>query len=145
MTGGHGVPVWNTSHPAGVDWTQVYAVMSNGEGHSALYTWNHFEYPKPRPAEDYIYRYDLDPFSHLERSVVFTQPTPPTASMTKQLSDLKLQLCRAETAPAELARGQDPSVCQDLLQQLSPRKPVTTPPANNRGQSAPPAARRTPH
>jgi hypothetical protein len=141
ITGGHGIPVWNVNHPNGTQWTQVYAVLSNGEGHMALYTWNHFDYPKPRPAEDYITRYDLDPFSHLERTVVYTQPTPHTDKMTRQLADFELKLCRADTAPQGLARGQDTPLCQNMLDQLTPRKPVTTPPANNRGQSAPPAAR----
>ena len=35
-----------SEHPAGVDWTQLYAVMSGGEGHVALFTWNHFDYGK---------------------------------------------------------------------------------------------------
>ena len=143
INGGHGISVWNVNHPSGTQWTQVYAVLSNGEGHMALYTWNHFDYPKPRPAEDYINRYDLDPFSHLERTVVFTQPTPPTSAMAKQLSQFESQLCHADTAPAGLARGQDSQVCQDLLKSQAPRQPVTTPPANNRGQAAP-GGRKTP-
>lgn len=144
ITGGHGVSVWNVNHPNGTQWTQVYAVLSNGEGHMALYTWNHFDYPKPRAAEDYITRYDLDPFSHLERSVVFTQPTPPTTAMAKQLSSLESELCHADTAPAGLARGQDSPLCQELLKSQTPRQPVTTPPANNRGQSGPPTSRKKP-
>jgi hypothetical protein len=141
ISGDHGVPVWNVNHPATTQWTQVYALQSNGEGHFALYTWNHFDYPKPRRPEDIITRYDLDPMTHLERSVVTMQSTPPTDAIAKRLAQLEMQLCRADTAPAGLARGQDSQLCQDLLDQINPRKPVTSPPTNNRGQSAPPAAR----
>jgi hypothetical protein len=35
-----------------------------------------------------------------------------------------------------LERGQDSELCQELLNARTQRKPVTTPPANNRGQSA---------
>ena len=142
ISGDHGAPVWNASRPAGANWTQAYALLSNGEGHSTLYTWNHFDYPKPRPAQDYITRYDLDPFNHVERNAVTTAPTPPTPSVEKQLADYELRICRAETAPAGLARGQDTELCQNLLKARAPRQPVTTPPANNRGQAAPPRARR---
>jgi hypothetical protein len=142
INGGHGAPVWNATHPAGTNWTQAFALLSNGEGHSTLYAWNHFDYAKPRPAEDYITRYDLDPFNHVERSAVTTAPTPPTPSVERQLAEYELQICRAETAPPGLARGQDSELCQNLLKARAPRQPVTTPPANNRGQSAPPRTRR---
>ena len=141
ITGAHGAPVWNSTHPAGTNWTQAFAVLSNGEGHVALYAWNHFDYAKPRPAEDYITRYDLDSFSHLERSIVVTDPTPPSPSIEKQLAEYELQICRAETATPGLARGQDSQLCENLLKARAPRQPVTTPPANNRGQAAPPKAR----
>jgi hypothetical protein len=141
ITADHGIPVWNVNRPTGTQWTQVFALQSNGEGHFALYTWNHFDYPKPRRPEDIITRYDLDPMTHLERSVVTMQPTPPADAIAKRLAQLELQLCRADTASAGLARGQDSPLCQDLLDKLNPRQPVTTPPGNNRGQSAPPAAR----
>lgn len=133
MTGGHGAPVWNTNHPSGVGWTQAFALLSSA-GHMAMYAWNHFDYPKPRPAEDYITRYDLDPFSHLDRRVVMTNPTPPSRAVEQQMAEMELEICRAETAPAGLARGQDSPVCASLLKRNAPRQPVTTPPANNRGQ-----------
>jgi hypothetical protein len=142
ISGGHGIAVWNSNH-SGADWTQVYALLSNGQGHSALYTWNHFEYPKPRGAEDYLYQYDIDPLNHLERSIAYADPTPPLETVEKKMAGMELDLCRAETAPQDLARGQESPICQDMLDKLNPRKPVTTPPANNRGQSAPPGGRRS--
>jgi len=131
MTAGHGVPVWNTDH-AGVDWTQVYAVMSGGEGHVALYTWNHFDHPRPKPAEDFIYRYDLDPFSDLDRMVMLNG---------KEADAVQLELCRGTDAVEGLERGQDSPLCQKLVKERGTRQPVTTPPANNHGQAAPPRGR----
>jgi hypothetical protein len=129
MSGGHGVPVWNADHPGNVNWTQVYAVMSGGEGHVALYTWNHFDYGKQKPAEDYLYRYDIDPFSDLDRTVMLNG---------KELDATKLELCRGQDAVEGLERGQDSPLCQQMLKVRGSRQPVTTPPANNRGQSMPP-------
>jgi hypothetical protein len=131
MTGGHGVPVWNTNH-AGVDWTQVYAVMSSGEGHVAMYTWNHFEHPKPKPPDDFLFRYDLDPLTHLDRSA---------AIGPKEADPVKLQLCRGADAVQGLARGQDSALCEAMLKQRGTRQPVTTPPANNHGQASPPRSK----
>lgn len=136
MTGGHGVPVWNADHPANVNWTQVYAVMSGGEGHVALYTWNHFDYGKQKPAEDYLYRYDIDPFSDLDRTVMLNG---------KQLQEAEVELCRGQDAVQGLERGQDSALCQQILKGHGSRVPVTTPPANNRGQSLPPGRWPGPH
>jgi hypothetical protein len=132
VRGGEGVPVWNANPSAAVDWTQVYAVLANENGCAVLGTWNHFDYGKQKPPEDYIYRYDQDPFSGLER--------------TRQLSGkdaeaMKLRLCRAQDAVPGLARGQDSPLCQPLAKPQNQRKPVTTPPANNHGQSVPPGSR----
>ena len=133
IRGGQGIPVWNSNHPAGVDWTQLYALMSGGEDHVALYTWNHFDYGKHRSAEDFIYRYDLDPFSNLERMLAVTG---------KDADAVKLEMCRGQDAVQGIERGQDSPLCQQLLKARATRQPVTTPPANNRGQSQPPGARR---
>jgi hypothetical protein len=128
MRGGQAVHVWSANAPAGVDWTQVYAVMVEGNGVGLLATWNHFDYGKQKPAEDFIYQYDLDTFRGLER--------------TQRLSDksaeaMKQRLCRASDAVPGLARGQDSALCQQILKPRWERKPVTTPPANNHGQMAP--------
>ena len=129
MSAGHGVPVWNADHPAGVAWTQVYAVMSGATGHVALYTWNHFDYGKPKPPEDFLYRYDIDPFSDLDRMVMLNG---------KEADATMLDLCRGQDAVQGLERGQDSTVCRELIKERGMRQPVTTPPANNRGQSLPP-------
>ncbi len=132
MQGGNGVPVWTMRSPPGVTQTQVYAVMADPNGHETLGTWNHLDYGKQRPAEDLIYRYDLDWQSDVER--------------TEQLSGhdaatMKDRLCRAQDAVPGLSRGQDSSLCQASQKPHYERKPTTTPPPNNQGQSRPPGTR----
>ena len=55
---------------------------------------------------------------------------------------MELRMCRGQDTVQGLARGQDSELCQQLLNAQPQRKPVTTPPANNRGQSAPPRVRK---
>jgi hypothetical protein len=132
MQGGQGVPLWSANTPAGVAWTQIYAGVAEPNGRELLYTWSHFDYGKQKPPDDYIYRYDVDPFSGLER----------THSISGKDADvIKVELCRGQGAVPGLERGQDSPLCQQLLGPRVERKPVTTPPANNRGKSAPPGGR----
>ncbi len=134
LRGGQGVLVWNATGPSaasGIDWTQVYAVMSEPDGRAFLCTWNHFEYGKLKPPSNTLFRYDLDPQTGMER----------TYELTRDEADaMELRLCRGQNTVQGLERGQDSQVCQQLLNQQPQRRPVTTPPANNRGKSAPPAA-----
>jgi hypothetical protein len=133
MRGGQGVPVWNTNPSTGVTWTQVYAVLAGENGVAQLATWNHFDYGKQKDPGDFVYRYDLDSFSGLERTLPLSG---------KDSDAMKLRLCRGQDAVSGLARGQDAELCQQMLKPFQQRKLVTTPPANNRGKSAPPGARR---
>ena len=128
IRGGQGVLVWNAIPPSvpGVTWTQVYAVMSGAENHAYLATWNHFDYGKVRQPSDTIFRYDVDPTTGLERTVELTR---------EDAEAMKLRLCRGQDAIQNLERGQDSALCQQMLNAQPQRKPVTTPPANNRGQS----------
>jgi hypothetical protein len=132
MRGGQAAPVWSANVPDGVSRTQVYAVFAEPNGREFLSTWNHFDYGKLKPAEDYVYQYDLDPFSNLERTQLQTG---------KQADAMKDRLCRAQDAVPGLARGQDSALCLSIVKPRFERKPVTTPPANNRGQSSPPGYR----
>ncbi|MGD0789741.1 MAG: hypothetical protein ABR898_17335 [Terracidiphilus sp.] len=132
MRGGQAAPVWSANPPAGVAWTQVYAAMAEPNGREFLATWSHFDYGKQKPPEDFLYRYDLDAFSGLEH----TQPLN-----GKDADAMMLRLCSGQGALPGLARGQDSVLCQELVKPRTERKPVTTPPANNRGKSVPPAAR----
>ena len=133
MRGSQTVPVWTANPPAGVALTQVYAVLNEPNGRELVGTWSHFDYGKQKPTEDFIYRYDLDPFSRLER----------TQSLRgKDAEAMKQRLCGAQNVVRGLARGQDSPLCQQLVKPRVERNPVTTPPANNHGQSSPPGARR---
>jgi hypothetical protein len=133
MRGTQAVPIWNTNPSQGVDLTQVYAVLSEPNGRQLIGTWNHFDYGAEKKPEDIVYRYDLDPFSGLERTQML---------MGKEAEAMKQRLCGAPSVAPELARGQDSSLCQQTLKPNLARKPVTTPPANNHGRSVPPGARR---
>ena len=128
MRGGEAAPIWSANGPAGVAWTHVYAVMADSNGRGLLGTWNHFDYGKPKPAEDVVYQYDVDPLSGLERTQQLTG---------KDADALEQRLCRAQDAVPGLARGQDSTLCEETLRPRYERKPITTPPANNRGQSFP--------
>jgi len=128
---GQGVPMFSANTPPGVDWTQAYAVFAEGNGREYLVTWSHFDYASKKPSDDFIYRYDQDPVSGLDR----TQPLSGQSA-----TDMKMRICRGQDAVAGLSRGQDSEICQKLLPPTE-RKPVTTPPANNRGKMGLPGAR----
>ena len=132
LRGGQGVPLWTANVPDGISWTQVYAGLADPDGRQFLATWNHFDYGKQKPAEDFIYRYDIDPFSGLDRTGVIG---------AKEMEAMKQRLCSGPGTIPGLARGQDSALCRQLTPLRAERKPVTTPPANNRGQSLGPGAR----
>jgi hypothetical protein len=129
INGGQGAPVWNASTSPEPGWTQVYALLAEGDGHVELCTWNHFDYGKQKPSTDVLFRYDRDPFSGVDRSAALSGD---------QADAFKLRLCHAQDAVQGLARGQDSPLCQSLVNPHTERHPVTTPPANNRGRSVPP-------
>jgi hypothetical protein len=103
-------------------------VVSDPNGRESLGTWSHFDYGGQKPAEDYIYRYDVDPLSHLERTQMLSG---------KDADALKLRICRAGDSSG-LSRGQDSPLCQKLVNPRGERKPNTTPPAHAQGRSVPP-------
>lgn len=131
MQNGKAVPVWTTTSPMGATMSQVYAVMSDSNGHEILGTWNHIDYGKEKPAEDYLNRYDLDPVTDIERTQLLSG---------RDAANLKDRLCHAQDAVPGLFRGQDTALCQSGQKPRYERKPVTTPPSNNQGQSRPPGA-----
>jgi hypothetical protein len=128
MRGGQGVPVNNANPPASIAWTQVYAGLTDPSSANFLATWIHLDYGAAKPPDDYVYRYDIDPLSRLERTDLLTG---------KDAEAMKLRLCRSGESLPGIAHGQDSPLCQQLVNPKPERKPVTTPPAHNRGQSAP--------
>ncbi len=135
VRGGQGVLVWNATGPgaaSGIDWTQLYAVMAGPDGRAFLATWNHFDYGKVRAPSNTVFRYDVDPQTGQERTMDLTRD---------DAEEMELRMCRGQSTVQGLERGQDSALCQQMLNAQPQRKPVTTPPANNRGKSAPPAVR----
>lgn len=133
MSGGQAAPVWVPNAPDGVALTQVYAALPDADGREFVAAWRHLDYGKQKPPEDFIYRFDLEPISHLDRTQRVSG---------KDAEAIKQRLCLAQDSGSGLARGQDSPLCQPYAKRRPERKPVTTPPANNRGQSVPPGARR---
>ena len=76
IRGGQGIPVWTAAAPDGVTVTRVYAILPGPSGRELVGTWNHFDYGKAKPAEDFVYRYDLDSFSGLERTQLLSGKRP---------------------------------------------------------------------
>jgi hypothetical protein len=106
MNGGAGVAVWNESHPPGVKWTQIYAVMTNAAGIAELVTWNHFNFGRGHMQEDSIFRYGVDPQSGLDQTVMLSG---------QEANAMKIKLCTARDAVTGLARGQNSAVCSRLV------------------------------
>ena len=132
MTGDHAAPVWSTNTSPDIAMTQAYSVMAEGDGREFLVSWRHFDYGKQRPAEDFLYQYDVDPFTDLDRVQILSG---------KQAEAMEQRLCRPQDAVSGLMRGQDSELCEPAKARPRTsyeRRPVTTPPANNRGQSTPP-------
>ena len=103
IRGGQGAPLWSANKPPGVEWTQVYAGIAEPNGRELIATWSHFDYDNKQPSNDVVFRYDVDPFSHLERSLQLTG---------KDADDMELRLCRAQDAVPDLQRGQDSELCR---------------------------------
>jgi hypothetical protein len=129
LRGGQTVPVWTGTAPQGVNLEQMYALLADLDGTQFLATWSHFDYGKQKPAEDYIYRYDVDPFSGIDRTVLVTN---------KDVETMKQRLCAAQAGHANVIRGDVSTLCQQEAHPRPERRPATSPPANNRGHSEPP-------
>jgi hypothetical protein len=132
IRGGQAVPLRSAGPPEGVTVTRVYAVLPGPNGRQLVGTWNHFDYGKEKPAEDFVFRYDLDPFSSLERTQLLSG---------KEAEEMKQRLCNFQ-GTGDVARGQDSALCQQIVHPRSERRPTTTPPANNQGRSVPPRSHR---
>ena len=131
LRGSQGVPVWTSTVPEGVNLTQVYAALPEPNGMQMLGAWAHYDYGRQKDPEDYIFRYDIDPFIRLDRTELLSG---------KDAAAMKQRLCSVQTGPGVIARGQDSLLCQQTVHPAPERKPVTTPPADNKGRSTPPAA-----
>jgi hypothetical protein len=123
------IAVWTMKRPIGVTQTQMYAVLADSNGHEVLGTWNHLDYRGAKPAEDLVYRYDVDSQTDIERSLLLSG---------REAAEMKERLCRGADAVPGLTHGLGSELCQTLAEKpRHEKKPVTTPPANNQGQSRP--------
>jgi hypothetical protein len=132
MRGPQAILVWSANIPQSIALTQLYALLTQPNGRSMMCAWNHIDHGAQKP-EEIVACYDLDPATGHERMQTFTR-TPALP--------IKQSICAAQNVIPGLARGQDSPLCQQTQKAHPDRKPVTTPPANNHGQSAPPRARR---
>lgn len=132
--GGKTVAVWSAKVPMGVTQTQVFAVMADSNGHEVLGTWSHLDYGKEKPAEDAVYRFDVDPQTGMERNQLLSG---------RDAASMKEHLCRGGDFVPGLSHGQNSSLCVEPAppRPAHERRPTTTPPKNNQGQSRPPGAR----
>ncbi len=135
LRGGQTAPVWTGTAPEGVKLTEVYAVLTEPSGLELMTAWSHYDYGKQKDPEDYLYRYDVDGMSGLDRALLLSG---------KDAEAMKQRLCSAEGEGEDRARGQDSELCQQMLHAKPERRPATTPPANNQGRSTPPATRKKP-
>lgn len=118
LRGQQAVPLSSANAPSGVTVTQVYALLADPNGHELLATWSHFDYGDQKPAEDYLYQYDVDPSSHLDRTQLLAN---------KDADAMKRRLCLATDAVAGLERGQDSVLCQETLHSAPTRRKIHTP------------------
>ncbi|KAA6461816.1 hypothetical protein DYQ86_09185 [Acidobacteria bacterium AB60] len=132
LRGSEGVPVWTGTVPEGVSLTQVYAVLPALNNVQMLATWAHYDYGKAKDPEDYLFRYDIDPLSGLDRTEILSG---------KEAAAMKQRLCSVPSSAGAIARGQDSELCQQTVHPVAERRPNTAPPANNKGRSVPPKAR----
>lgn len=126
-----GAPLSSPHQGKDYELQQVYAVLPDREGQSGLVTWSHYDYSNSRRTEDFVYRYDVDPASNLDRVQRLAG---------KEASDAELHLCQADQAWTSVRSGQDLPVCQNVLRgkTVPSRHITTTPPAQNEGRSHPP-------
>jgi hypothetical protein len=113
MRGEQAIPLESSNEPQGVQVTRVYALMADPNGHELVGAWNHFDYGKTKPAEDYVYQYDVDPWNGLDRTQ-FLNGKPGDA--------MQRRLCLASDVVSGLEKGQDSPLCQQLLNSKTPHR-----------------------
>jgi hypothetical protein len=113
MRGSQAIPLTSASVPQSAAVSQAYAVLADENGHEIVGTWSHFDYGSEKAAEDYVYQYDVDPLTGLER----------TQRLDGKTADaLKKRICGGSDAVTGLARGQDSPLCQQSAKAPAPRR-----------------------
>lgn len=109
---------------------QVYAMVADRDGRESLVTWIRYDYLNSKRFDDYVYQYDVDPASGLDRIQRING---------KEIAATQLKLCQIDPAWGYLKYGQDSELCAALVPAKSrpARHITTTPPAQNQGRSRP--------
>ncbi|MGO9939184.1 MAG: hypothetical protein ACLPH3_16050 [Terracidiphilus sp.] len=117
MRGKQAILLLSANGPQNVTVSEAYAVLADPNGHEIVGTWNHFDYGTLRDPEDYVYQYDVDPLSGLERTQRLNG---------KEADAMKRRICAGTDAVTGLARGQNSSLCQSKPQtpHRAARKPA---------------------
>lgn len=102
LRGTQAIPLSTAGTPQGFTVSSAYAVLAENNGHEIVGTWNHFDYGKQKPPEDYVYQYDVDPANYTERMLTLTGQTADA---------LKRRICAGADAVTGLAHGQDSPIC----------------------------------
>ena len=131
--GGDAIRIGPMKVSEGVTVSQVYALLADPNGHELIATWNHYDYGKQKSAEDFLYQYDVVPWTGLDRTQIVSG---------KDADALKRRLCLATDAVSGLMAGQDAELCALFTRSTVTHRPTTTPPANARGRSTPPGTKR---
>ncbi len=134
LRGGQAAPVWTSAAPQGVNLSQVFAVLTEPTGLDLLATWSHYDYGKQKDPDNYVYRYDVDGFSGLERALLLSG---------KDADAMKQRLCSVAGESQNRARGQNDALCVAMAHARPERRPVTTPPPDAQGRSVPPGTRKS--
>lgn len=113
IRGEQAAPLASATAPPGVAVTQVYALLADPNGHELLATWSHFDYGNEKPAEDYLYQYDADPWSRVDRTQLLAN---------KEAETMKRRLCSVTDAVADLKHGQDSELCRETLDPQAARR-----------------------
>jgi hypothetical protein len=114
MRGSQAIPLSSANASQNLVVLPAYAVLADPNGHEIVGTWNHLDYGNQKPPEDYVYQYDVDPLSGLERTQTLNG---------KGADAMKRRICAAADAVAGLARGQDSPLCQQETKAPVSHKP----------------------
>lgn len=113
MRGSQAIPLSSAHAPQGVSVTTVYGLLAEPNGHEMMGTWNHFDFGKQKPAEDYVYQYDVDPWAGLDRTQMLNG---------KEAESMKVRLCQITDAISGVARGQDSQLCLESVKPARQRR-----------------------
>ncbi len=115
LRGTQAVPLSTPTSVSGVSVSQVYALLAEPNGHEIVATWNHFDFGDTKPAEDYLYQYDVDPWSSLDRTQVLSG---------KEADAMKKRLCSPSQIVNGLAHGQNSPLCVPAPKPAPRRRPA---------------------